>query len=185
MEISWQLDNVTHSPHTADKWLRATSKQGLDPLRGLLSRWLWPGINRLLSGLGKCAVARQRSPSALPWGCLPSLAGELVQLCQPCEWDVSVVPVGVSCSGFGMWEMLSCLLSVPVPHCCSSQVGQGGGTSYWKCSGDNLLAAVHHEVPFRAGCGHAMPMRFLRDKICKTILGHPVGFVPNCNVLLW
>lgn len=30
MEISWQLDNVTHSPHTADKWLRATSKQGRD-----------------------------------------------------------------------------------------------------------------------------------------------------------
>lgn len=88
MEISWQLDNVTHSPHTADKWLRATSKQGLDPLRGLLSRCLWPGINGLLSGLGKLH-------SALRWGCLPSLARELVQLCQPCEWDVSIVQVGV------------------------------------------------------------------------------------------
>lgn len=91
----------------------------------------------------------------------------------------------VSCSGFGACEVLSHLLNVQVPHLCSSQVGQGGGTSCWKCSGDNLLAAVHHEVSFYARCGHAMTMRFLKEKICKTILWDSVAFVPNCNVLLW
>lgn len=75
-------------------WEPLQSK-GETPLPGLLSRWLWPGINRLLSSLGKCAVVRQHSPLALPRGCLPSPAGELVQLCQPCEWDVSTVQVGV------------------------------------------------------------------------------------------
>lgn len=50
---------------------------------------------------------------------------------------------------------------------------------------NNLLAAVHHKVPFYARCGCAMTMRFLREKIFKTIHGHSVAFVPNCNVLLW
>lgn len=91
----------------------------------------------------------------------------------------------VSYSGLGVCEVLSRLFSVWVPCHCSSQVGQGGGTSFWKCSGDKFLPAVHHEAPSYARCGHAMTMRLLRDKIRKTVLWDSVAFVPNCNVLLW
>lgn len=113
--------------------------------------------------------------------CLPALPGELVQLCQP----ISIVQVGVSCSEFGVCELLSRLFRVRVPCHCSSQVGQGGGTSCWKRSGDNLLAAVHHDVPVYARRGHAVTMRFPRDKICQPVLWDSVAFVPNGNVLLW
>jgi len=128
MEISWQLDNVTQFPHTADKQLIATPKGGRDPLMGC---WA-DGCDLALIGCSQAWegvwwwVALAHSPAAgLPP--FPSL-GSFAALSTLWVGRFNSVSGCVSYGGFCVCEMLSRLLSIA--GSLPSQLSVGAGRQW-------------------------------------------------------